>query len=885
MKIIKGDNTRYQYDYSEFFSLGDFYVFGGESPAGRYELNENLLKALTAIARYFTWFGIKVTSAFRTQSHNEELKAAGYRVADNSHHLNGQALDFQFVLDNQTRLITYRKEILSKGKLYTELVSLGVGEFEFGATYNHIAIQPNIVFIDQSTVVNLSNKLSQDNVKKLQSILAIKDYYEYHHQDSSVTTIDELVSMANSVVATVSITAEDFCKYKPGDYSNLDRIWELYTEDQRIKFPVKKYVPGLEINVGTLLYIPKNKANVEVLSAQGKDLFMQQQYLKAFMSEEIKALLSDPLYIKAGNLFEEDFAYSVNYLHLSFNCWIYIRALDKIFNITPFVRSMDTTVADGGGSFSFSLIDITDPINVHKYSETYYSYVQKVMNNAFVLSFFQKYIQQNDIVFLRYERLDIEGDIQNEINKFEIDPSSLPGKVYDMIGLVDMSSENYSPDANMTMLNVSGRDFTKMIVEDSSVFFPFALVNGGKEFFVNYDETNTVFKRLFTTGEFMTLFTMLYRSIRDSLGFIFNQLTHVGVLPKDSKLFDAYKNSYNIFTKQNEDRTSKVYQLNGASKEYLDSAEQNGVWKIIKVIVDHQLDNRRLNNGELSCPEGTIIDLVKRICTEPLVEFWGDTYGDQFVFIARQAPFTKEQIVDYFKDPKNKVIEIASDVVAEFNVNWDETYYSWYQVQPLEGLLGAGQYSAATFMPIVVFQEYASLFGMHKRVITDTYLSANVLSGEQENVNIDLYRKSLANDLKFVIESTSILPFTRKGTIRISGGDRRIKKGMWIWFKPTNEIFYVKAVANSISINGNTLSRETALTVERGMLKQYVIDDTEINNKGKVINYFDIVNMDIIVEALQIKLVDDKVKLSTSGTNVKLIDTDLFDFFSKRQQW
>ena len=75
------------------------------------------------------------------------------------------------------------------------------------------------------------------------------------------------------------------------------------------------------------------------------------------------------------------------------------------------------------------------------------------------------------------------------------------------------------------------------------------------------------------------------------------------------------------------------------------------------------------------------------------------------------------------------------------------------------------------------------------------------------------------------------------------------------------------------------------MTVERGMLKQYVIDDTEINNKGKVINYFDIVNMDIIVEALQIKLVDDKVKLSTSGTNVKLIDTDLFDFFSKRQQW
>ena len=602
------------------------------------------------------------------------------------------------------------------------------------------------------------------------------------------------------------------------------------------------------------------------------------------MWDEFKALAADPSYVKTNKILDNSIPYSVNYLHLSFSLWMYVRALDKVINLSPFVKSIDTVVGDQGGTFSVALNDVATLDAPDKWSDTYYSYLYKVQNGKYNLSILHKLIQQNDIVFIRYERLDAEDNFGLDGFDTEIMKSNLPGKVYDMMGLVDLSSETYSSDANVSIVNVSGRDFTKMITEDSSVFFPFALVNGGKDFFLAYDPKHTVFKRMFVGEQFSYQAMKLYRSIRDSVGFIFNQLTNVGVLPKDSDLFAAYKNSYNRATKKYEDRTSKAYEVDGSTPEYLSEIEQNGVWKVIKAVVDHHLDDRRLGNGELSSPEGTIADLLNRICMSPFVELWGDTMGDQFVFMMRQPPFTKSQIEDYFQDEKNKPIVVTADDVIDLSASWDDTYYTWYQLQPLEGLFGTGQFIAGTVMPVVYFEEYANLYGMHKKVVSDSYLSMEVLGGEQEKVNVDLFRQSLANDLKFLIESSSVLPFTRKGTITLIG-DRRIKKGMWIEFEPTGEIFYVRQVSNQVSVNGNTLGRTTTLSVERGMIKQYAVGKSDRTINGKNINYFDVVNMQVILDQLQVKLVDGRVEISKSSSNAQLVDPDLFDFFSKRKQW
>lgn len=880
------------------YTVGDFYIHGGEIPKGEFVIDDRIVKAIDIVTKFYFQDKLRITSTFRTDAYAKSKNLSS--KSGKSWHSSGKAVDFVFAKIGYKE--QYIKEIRSKGELYKRLVAIGIGEFELHPTHFHLAIEspPQILDLMDKVAGADGGELAIQAVKNTESIPPVKDYYEYYHQDSSIKTVRALFDEPLSIVSKSSISAKDFLNFKGlGGKANWKRMWELYDYDQKVKH-CKTYssltveqqrsmdfnpdieAADFEINVGTLLYIPKNKTSIETLAAIGKDLFMKQQDLTAFMADELRTLINDPTYIPTAKVFSSGSSYSANYLNVSFNCWIYVRALDKILNVTPFIKSLSTSVSQGG-EFDFSLNDIADINTVYKYSETWYSYVQKTTQDIYNLSFFQKVIQQNDIVFIRFERLDIEGDDDKRDNDLFVDKVSIPNKIYDMIGLVDTSSETYGSDANISVLNVSGRDFTKVIVEDSCNFFPFALQNGSDRFFLNYNTQDTVFKRLFVSGEYMNLFTMLFRSVRDSLGFIFNQLTNVGVLPKDSNLFDAYKDSYDRTLRKNTDRQSKSLNVNGASEDYLKAVEQNGIWKIIKVIVDNQIDDRRLNNGELSSPEGPIVDLVNKICLAPFVEFWGDTYGDQYVFTARQPIYTKEQIQKYFLD--NNFITITADKVGEFNINWDKTYYTWYQLLVPEGLYGTGQFIAGTVSPIVYFEEYAQAFGMHKKVVTDSYITVGALNGDQSKSNSNLYRQALANDLKFLIESNSVLPFTRMGTIKIVGGDRRIKKGTWILFEPTQEIFYVDQVSNSVSVIGNVIVRDTTITVSRGMVKKYVIGKSEKTINGKNINYFDIVNMQVILDSLQVKLDGGEVKVSDSATNTKLIDTDLFDFFLKRKQW
>jgi len=898
------------------YSWGDFHVGESYKDNEDFQLSLDIMYAIDIITNYYHIPKVRLTSTRRTVAYNNTLiNKSEVSASKTSAHLEGKAIDFSFL--NTTAIINgtvlhlqYKKDINSKGTLYQALYALGVREFRFYPTWNHIALATSGEVKDYTYDVSDINKeqitaqkIDQD---KRKSLPISKEFYEYYHQDSSVKTVSELFETTNSVISYSSMSAADFVKYSSAEKSNLDRMWELYSDEQKSKFSAeykattdeakRKFIKPVfdpkidyEINVGTLLSIPKSKANIETITAIGSDLFLKQQDLKTFMYDEFTALVNDSSYVPTNKVKIKNAAYSVNYLNITFSCWLYVRSLDKILNISPFVKSMDTVVADGGGTFTVSLNDIMDLNSLEKHAESFYSYTQKTVGDKYNPSYFKKIIQQNDIIFIRFERLDIESDRKDDNNNLDlfIDKSELPNKVYDMIGLVDRCSETYSANTNVAMINFSGRDFTKMIVEDGAYFIPFAMVNGGKEFFLNYNPSDSVFKRLFAGGEFMSLFTSVHRSIRDSVGFIFNQLTNVGVLPKNRNIFSAYEKSKNRLTGEDEDRTSKVMEISTTNKDYLNTVETNGVWKIIKVLIDHQLDDRRLNNGELSSPEGTISDLIRKICQDPFVEFWGDTMGDQFVFIARQPPFTRKQIQNYFEENKESTINltITADQVSDLNLDWDDTYYTWYQLQPLAGLFGSDQFIAGTAMPIVYFEEYANLFGMHKKVVSDAYITAGVLSGAQQKTNVDLFRQSLANDLQFVIESSAILPFTRKGTITIVGGDRRIKKGMWVIFEPTDEIFYVRSVAHSVAVSGDVLSRTTTLNVERGMKKDYVIGRSPKQIDEKNINYFDIVNMDVILNNLQIKLADDKVKTSTSTSNQQLVNPKLFEFFSTRQQW
>ena len=183
--------------------------------------------------------------------------------------------------------------------------------------------------------------------------------------------------------------------------------------------------------------------------------------------------------------------------------------------------------------------------------------------------------------------------------------------------------------------------------------------------------------------------------------------------------------------------------------------------------------------------------------------------------------------------------------------------------------------------------------------IPDQYVPNSAFVGGDSNEDTNITARALFNDLKYLIETMSVLPFTRKGTIVING-DRRIKVGSFIKLKCTDEICYVESVNNSLSFDKNSLNRLTTLSVKRCMVEKYITNNlpvgygktyTSVGLKELYYNYYDIVKSEIITK----ELLD---RFSSSATNSNSVtdvnskvtadttcNTEVFDFFLKRKQF
>lgn len=704
-----------------------------------------------------------------------------------------------------------------------------------------------------------------------------KDLYDYFHTDSSISTVGDFINRGNSPAKSFINRIPLFLDVKDENgIRNRDRILHSYTKDQDLKdwLDAESIQKGSPLYVGTVLYIPKDDLNNEIYAITGKDLFMKQTSVSSFLSSELIKLFLNTKYIKSSTLIGKGNGYDVTMVQQFAQVWIWVRALDRIVNVTKFIRNIDIAVSAAGGSFSMNLAPIDEPDSITGSSlwqisnRDVVSYNQIVSKGKFRHPYFNKYLQQNDIVFIRFEELDIEEDRRSAYDKLFMEKSDLPNQTYDMIGLLDDSSISYTGVSNEPNIQVSGRDFSKLLVEDGAYFLPFALMQNSGDFFINTTATSKIFKRSFVSGDYVGLWFYTMRTIRDTIGFIFNQLTNTGVLPDEADLFSSYEDS----------KKSKTYKIEGGNPNYMNAVEQNGVWQIIKVEIDKQLDDRRIANSDITRPDGTLMEQMRKICQEPFVEFWGDTFGDTYSFIVRQPPFSKSQMLEY--ESNFAFHKIQAKDVEGFSLKWETEYYSWYQIEPMNAFIGKSDFISAAYIPIVFLEEYVDTFGNHKKIIPCNYISYQALKGKDGGTNVNLFRAAIAEDLKFLIESTAYLPFTRTGSIMLRGGDRRIKRGTFIEFEPTGEVFYVNQVSNSLRVSQSDIDRTTTLTVTRGMCKDFIKGRSYL---GKEMSYFNIVNTDYVKSEIINRVQNvDKVTEQTKGTSI--VDKEVFNFFLSRKQ-
>lgn len=382
--------------------------------------------------------------------------------------------------------------------------------------------------------------------------------------------------------------------------------------------------------------------------------------------------------------------------------------------------------------------------------------------------------------------------------------------------------------------------------------------------------------------------------------------------------------SYGVANDYFKNAVNNLFQLIQNDKNSLIKHEplpMPGIWQIIKFIYDPQIDNLRLADPSIAQPDGPLMNQMTKICQEPFVEFYGDTYGDLYYFTSRRPPFSKSAIeryasdfytmdpyttvseqdakeeshirqiagkgggfTSYIQDKRQSfLIDIFEEDVLDDSLNfYDGEIYSFFELSPQASFLGSGSEVTTGYIPIIQIPEYAEMYGSKRLKVVNQYYRFDghwrLSNFEQEDVI-----KQAAKDLQWLVETNMYLPFVRQGTITINGL-RTIKRGTFIRYNPTKEIFYVTSVSQNYSINEQSIDRTTRLTVERGMIEDFIKGVVVTNAAGEEFNasYFDIVNVDAISTYIENFITDfDKAGKVMQG----FVNHDVLNFFLKRNQF
>lgn len=376
------------------------------------------------------------------------------------------------------------------------------------------------------------------------------------------------------------------------------------------------------------------------------------------------------------------------------------------------------------------------------------------------------------------------------------------------------------------------------------------------------------------------------------------------------------------------------------TKDFLD-----GVWSVINIIIDPSVANLKLVDTSISETQGSLLTTLNKVCHKPFVEFFTDTYGDKFYFVIRKPPFDKDGVLsaiyggkiiteksknlptsnsntvdldlskkaqipsaDYNQTDSIAQTTLSTDSFKGFIIDIEEAdienesldyytgeIYSWYRVEPQGLLWGSSDKMTWAFLPAIYFEEYSDIWGSRPYQVTTPYLPLKGDSDANSTYQLNSILKMAFRDLKFIIDTTCYLPFTRQGSITLNK-DRRIKRGCWIRHKGTNEVYYVDSVSHSTNVH--PITNTTTISVSRGMVEKY-LKPQKIDGITEDISYFNIINTELDFKQKKSNIrsssfveknpttVTEKVEdLTPDKVLGKFkVNKDVFNFFHQKKQF
>jgi len=797
---------------------------------------------------------------------------------------------------------------------------------------HHIAIyQPEST---RETIERLQdpNRLPQNIIPDANSQTSVR---KYTYLGADLTLLSSLILDPTFIGFNININT--LLNFTHLGVSNRRRIWNALPINRKrdayggvfdnnteytLTNPTTLYIPISEVNVGVKVSdedspqsgdvtdIPTYTSNVLVAQSEADELFPS--ILKR-VSLEPSYTLTDK---KTNSVVREQ--------RPQHSCKIWSRALDLMtgngfIDVSADIISCRTNSRMEGSDFTITLKPITtslqgldDETNQRTWEKSYDGEVSLGNTNRLReiggsdgsdfdhrrnLMFYDMILQQNDLVRIKFERLEFEDG--------EVGDISGVGEWWDLVGLIDQVTDSRSGSSTGASVTISGRDLTKCLIDDNTYFNPYSVGSS-----VNYFGGDMSNGR-FLDGTFISESVIRARNIRQSLEFVINYIVAIGYVP--DKVFDGIANPTNIVEEGRDTR---------------------GVWKMIKLFVDKGIEDMLLSDDSISNPDGSILDLFNKICQQPFVEFFTETIGDKFYLQARKPPFEREVLVRLVSElnrsevasqtsniEQNKniytqaeeevenidtsgfigllpevtgedtqfplIVNIKEADVLEDSLIWSNESYCWYQVE--NRIDFQGDSVSNQLVPAIYFDEIAQVFGNKRLSVQTNYSDYKFIQKKgQEDDELSFAEQTLTL-LTYLIETNIHLPFTRTGTITLNGGDRRIKKGNYIYYRPTREVFYVTGVTHDISIE-DRINRTTHLEVERGMILDYIDGEVEeIMNEvtGRIeqvdVSYFNIVDTDNAREVIR-RIRTGENRNDTNNIRIE-VNKPVFDFFLQRRQF
>ena len=429
------------------------------------------------------------------------------------------------------------------------------------------------------------------------------DYVLYRY-DEEVITVEGFMKPLSVIEGWKII---DFLAYSPeGNLRNIDILFYAITNVTVSEKWIKKFktfstkslsfeYEDFPIYPGAILYLSKDKIYKAVLITKGSNqVVVDSNSIKAYIIEPLKELINNSRYVVISDQIRSELQQQIPKVSV----WIWCRALSSgdqspIINLSSFIKGINTMAGEDGGTWNLTLPPIkgssdeavwtidSKTVNFYELVDSMgfqgVSTINKPMRegaesparNDF---FFEKVIQKNDLIFIRFEPLEMDNYEKESSNSpYLIDKKDLPGKVYDMIGLVDNVNLSINSASNSINIGINGRDLTKLLIEDNFFMEP--------ELFLIGNSAGIDLKGLTRIkNELVGHITEREKSIEFVLKFIINALSGMEVVP--GELFEGYK-----------ERQSTYYHV---LEKTFGVGKAEGIWRIITFLLDKKIEKRTL---------------------------------------------------------------------------------------------------------------------------------------------------------------------------------------------------------------------------------------------------------------------------------------------------